>query len=323
MAIVIEVLSKNNKTVAHHYFDKDLVTVGRGYKNDLRLEDPYICENHLKIEHCVETGNISCLDEGSLNGCSINGKQLSSGNISRSDIVTLGRTRLRFFDANLGVEPTSLLSSLEESLAWLNNLTICMLLTAIFVILQIAESFYMTFDEVTAVKLFTDNFWQIFGLCVWPLLILLMAKMVKKEVRIVGLFSVMWLFLISIQLTTPVMGVLYFNFDSAIWLEWMDTAIFAAIFFSFIWFTLFLAFHQSSHKRNVLSILATGIVLVFALGLHKMNDDFSPRPDYDNSVYPPMYLLTKPVTSVDFAKQTDKLFKQIDKDIKTAEGKQK
>ena len=148
-----------------------------------------------------------------------------------------------------------------------------------------------------------------------------MAKLVKKEVRIIGLFSVMWLFLISIQLTTPIIGVLYFNFDSATWLELMDTAIFAGIFFSFIWFTLFLAFHQSSHKRNVLSILATGVVLVFALGLHKLDDDFSARPDYDNSVYPPMYLSTEPITSDEFAKQTDSLFEQITKDLKTAEGK--
>jgi hypothetical protein len=320
MAIVIEVLSKNNKTIAHHYYDKDIVSIGRGYKNDLRLDDPYICESHLQIKRCEETGSISYFDEGSLNGCSINGKQLTSGTISRSDIITLGRTRLRFFDANHRVEPTSLLSSLEESLAWLNNITVCILLTITFAILQIAESYYMTFDEVTLVKLFTDNFWQIFGLCVWPLLIVVMAKMVKKEVRIVGLFSVMWLFLISIQLTTPVIGVLYFNFDSASWLEWLDTIIFASIFFSFIWFTLFLAFHQSSHKRNVLSILATGIVLVFALGLHKMNDDFSPRPDYDNSVYPPMYLTTVPVSSIDFAKQADKLFEQIDKDLQAVEG---
>lgn len=321
MAIVIEVLSKNNKTIAHYYFDKNIISIGRGYKNDLRLDDPYICENHLQIERCDETGIISFLDEGSLNGCSINGKQLNSSQLTHLDIVTLGRTRLRIFDANHSVEPTSLLSNLEQSLAWLNNLTVCFLLTAIFVILQITESYYMTFDEVTVVKLFTDNFWQIFGLCVWPVLIVLMAKLVKKEVRIVGLFSVMWLFLISIQVTTPVMGVLYFNFDSATWLELVDTAIFASIFFSFIWFTLFLAFHQSSHKRNVLSILATGIVMVFALGLHKLDDDFSPRPDYDNSVYPPMYLTTKPVTSIDFANQTESLFEQIARDLKKAEGK--
>ena len=79
-------------------------------------------------------------------------KPLAAGKVSPSDVVTLGRTRLRVFDANQSVGPTSLLSSLEESLTWLNNLTVCILLTIIFVVLQITESYYMTFDEVTLVS---------------------------------------------------------------------------------------------------------------------------------------------------------------------------
>lgn len=323
MAIVIEVLSKNNKTVSHHFYDKSSLTIGRGYKSDFRIDDPYVCANHIRVERNLDHNTIEFTDQTSLNGTSVNGQSMRSSALTHADILVVGRTKLRIFDADLSVAPTSILSGLEASLEWLNQLTVCLLLAVLFALITITDSYLDEIQDITLVKLFANNFWEIAAFCLWPPIIALLAKLVKKEVRIIGIFSVMWLFLILIQITGLSMGVLYFNFDAAIWLEWIDTILFSCIFFAFIWFTLFLAFHQSVRKRNILSTIATGIVLVPIIGLPQLNDSFKARPDYDSSVYPPIYIMTTPISTQQFLQDSNGLFDKLNSELADEKAQQK
>ena len=47
MAIVVELLARNGRPIKHFFFDKNQITIGRGYNNDLTLDDPYVCAGHI------------------------------------------------------------------------------------------------------------------------------------------------------------------------------------------------------------------------------------------------------------------------------------
>ncbi len=71
-------------------------TIGRGFGNDLILEDPHISPEHLRLDWNAERG-WSAADLGSDNGLFINSIDLSrrSVTLSPGDEITIGRTRFR------------------------------------------------------------------------------------------------------------------------------------------------------------------------------------------------------------------------------------
>ena len=49
MAIVLELLSRKDQTLKYFKFNKPEILVGRDHHCDLRLEDPYISAEHVRI----------------------------------------------------------------------------------------------------------------------------------------------------------------------------------------------------------------------------------------------------------------------------------
>lgn len=107
MALIVEVLDARTGDVrARHRLDgAAAITVGRGYDNDVILDDPYADARHARIA-VDETGAIVVDDLGSVN-------QLVTGDDARQarivarpgDEVRIGRTRLRFRDPGAPLPP--------------------------------------------------------------------------------------------------------------------------------------------------------------------------------------------------------------------------
>ncbi len=98
----IEVLARNGDVKSRHRFDQLPIRIGRGYDNDLILDDPHIAPMHACVE-LTESGSLNLRDLSTQNGIVQNGKRESI--IALSDnIVRLGHTNLRIRDAAFKVE---------------------------------------------------------------------------------------------------------------------------------------------------------------------------------------------------------------------------
>lgn len=69
------------------------ILVGRS-KTDIIINDPRISREHIKLEFNPETGKLLFLDLKSLNGCQINGTNLTSGELKDGDKIQIGNTVL-------------------------------------------------------------------------------------------------------------------------------------------------------------------------------------------------------------------------------------
>jgi pSer/pThr/pTyr-binding forkhead associated (FHA) protein len=98
----IEVLARNGDVKSRHRFDQLPIRIGRGYHNDLILDDPYIAVQHASVE-ITDLGSLSLRDLGTQNGIVLNGKRESIITLS-DNIVRLGHTNLRIRDATFKVE---------------------------------------------------------------------------------------------------------------------------------------------------------------------------------------------------------------------------
>ena len=93
----IEVLARNGEVKSRHRFDQLPIRIGRGYDNDLILDDPYIAAQHANVE-MTESGSLNLRDFSTQNGIVLNGQRESIVALN-DNIVRLGHTNLRIRNA--------------------------------------------------------------------------------------------------------------------------------------------------------------------------------------------------------------------------------
>ena len=109
-------------------------------------------------------------------------------------------------------------------------------------------------------------------------------------------------------------NVVTFNLHPGTWFSWFELLLFAALTGGFIWLTLFIGFHQTNKRRNVIAFIMSAIVIgpIYVLGFLN-SGDFSPRPSYDPILLPPAYNLTGSIDTQAFIQKSDSLFLSVDK----------
>jgi|GEM_PF-2297717 len=115
--IIIELLSPKGKAIeSRHIFDKDKVSLGRSYSNDLILDDEYVSPEHILIS--FDDGIIQLQDLSSENGILVNNipeNESGTVEVKSGDIISLGTTRLKIFSPEHPVEPARILNKPSDA----------------------------------------------------------------------------------------------------------------------------------------------------------------------------------------------------------------
>jgi hypothetical protein len=107
--VIIEEINRLGHVVNRHKFDRLPVTAGRGYDNDLILDDPYVSPKHIVIHQTEDGWQIE--DLNSENGIKLKASatQSQGNHLASGDDIILGRTRLRLLSPEHPVAQTHLL----------------------------------------------------------------------------------------------------------------------------------------------------------------------------------------------------------------------
>jgi hypothetical protein len=103
----IEILSRHDEVVARHRIQfAEEARIGRGYDNDVILDDPYVAACHLRIAR-DESGALVAEDLGSANGLFVNEdrRRVERVVLDGKGSIRIGRTRLRIRQAGHAVAP--------------------------------------------------------------------------------------------------------------------------------------------------------------------------------------------------------------------------
>jgi hypothetical protein len=314
MAIVLELLSRKNIPLKHYKFEQDYVCVGRDFNNDLRLDDPYICPSHMLVAIDPESGKLMVNDCQSANGIKVNNKFVRQATLNAHDIIKIGRTRLRIIDTKVPLAEAMPLSELEEKLSWLNQSFLAICLSIVCLVYLSLSKYLGSVQEFNLIKALPSELGQLAIFCLWPLSFAILAKVVKKESHIVSQFSLMWLVVLLANVLILMQKVAIFNVHPGPWFTWLELLTFAMVIGGFIWLSLFIAFHQTNRRRNIIASSMTFIILapIYALGFLN-TDEFSTRPSYNPILLPPTYNITSAAQTGDFIEHADNLFTQVDK----------
>lgn len=105
--IYAEVLDRRGRVRERVPLEDLPFSIGRDYHNRLILDDPYVCARHAQIERSAD-GGLVLRDLESRNGVICGGQRVSELTLESDSVIRLGRTVLRFRDAEAGV-PAALL----------------------------------------------------------------------------------------------------------------------------------------------------------------------------------------------------------------------
>jgi hypothetical protein len=314
MAIVLELLSRKNIPIKHYKFEQDYVCVGRDFNNDLRLDDPYVCPSHMLVAIDPETGKLMVNDCQSTNGIKVNNKFVRQATLNSLDVIKIGRTRLRIIDTKVPLAEAIPLSELEENLSWLNQSFLAICLSFVCLSFLLLSKYLGSVQEFSLIKALPSELGELAVFCIWPLSFAILAKVVKKESHMVSQFNLTWLMILLANALIFVQKIAIFNIHPGAWFTWLELLIFAIVIGGFIWLSLFTAFHQTNHRRNVIACSMTFIILapIYALGFLN-TEEFSTRPSYNPVLLPPIYNITSAAQTDTFINQANGLFIQVDK----------
>jgi hypothetical protein len=104
--IWVEILSRQQEIAARFRIVGTEARIGRGYANDVIIDDPYVASEHLRLFR-DEAGRLVVEDLGSANGVYLDGskQRLELLLVDGKQPIRIGRTYLRIREGNFAVEP--------------------------------------------------------------------------------------------------------------------------------------------------------------------------------------------------------------------------
>src|SRR5579863_989254 len=104
--IWVEILSRQLGVIARHRCAGPEIRIGRGYENDIVLDDPYVAAAHLRITRSAD-GVLMAEDLGSANGLFVgtSKERVRRAIIEGDHTLRVGHTLLRIREADFAVAP--------------------------------------------------------------------------------------------------------------------------------------------------------------------------------------------------------------------------
>ena len=102
----VEILSRQREVANRFRIDGPEAHIGRGYDNDVVVDDPYVAAQHLRVFR-DESGQLVAEDMGSVNGTFLDGdnSRLARIMVDGTNPIRIGRTYLRVRESSHAVEP--------------------------------------------------------------------------------------------------------------------------------------------------------------------------------------------------------------------------
>ena len=130
----VEVLSRDGGVASRARIDRDEARVGRGFDNDVVVDDPHVAPHHLRVFR-AEDGELVVEDLGTVNGLfSEHGaSRVQRLRIADGPGIRIGRTVLRIHDAAHPVAPEKPLTPPRAHASWAAGLTVALFATILLV----------------------------------------------------------------------------------------------------------------------------------------------------------------------------------------------
>lgn len=319
MELIIEEISRGQKLLHRHKYQQVQVSVGRGYQNDIILSDPHVCAEHLDI---IYNGNDWILkDKNTLNGSFVGRNKLHGDThdhkIRSGDIVTLGKSQIRFIFPDHNV-PESIIFSPFESL--INFARHPMILAFSIILFGCLSAWVFHLNQAKVVNfshLLVPTIAALVLFSLWPLCLSLTSFLTKNDARTFSQLGISFLFFNLFYVNDVFEKFIAFNFSSHALISDITLILPVIITFGLFWLNCHIGFHMSEKRRIV---IASSLTLIFLGGSHLIKlskqPEFDPKPRYNAALMTPSFQLNKGSSVSTFVEDSRALFVTTSQEVK-------
>ena len=315
--IIIEEISRNHKLLHRHKLNRNEVSIGRNYHNDIILTDPHICPQHLSLKYSQGIWHLS--DNNSVNGTllenSLDKRQDAHQQvISDGDVIILGKSQLRILFSDHQVSDTIALSPFESLIDLIRHPIAVFINVALFMLIAGNISYLNQQVETNISQLFVSAFSMSLLFSLWPAGVALVSHLTKNEPRILAQFGISFVFFILMWFSDLLEEIVAFNSASNSALGLLTALLPILLAFSLFWLNSYIGFHMSAKRRAVVAISITALLFggTYLLQYSKKRE-FNPHPNYNATIMAPVFLIAPSKSVDDFIKQSNDLFEQANK----------
>ena len=290
--LIIQIGIRHSRVAEVFRSDGQSVCIGRNFKNDIVLTDPYVAPDQICITRVDEKWMIQVLDQ--TNPVYINGVPVDEDIIEviSGDRLTLGRTTLSIFSENHKMEPTRklLLAS------WLHRDTIGLLYPILAVLFVACMEGFLDYVQFSSSK---DDWKEYLGLGIIATFVLFAwASLWAIAGRI---FRHQHHFPAQLLATALIYGVLVLALILVGYVEYATSSLFVAqflgysiSFLAFAWLLRINLLFATNVKRAVaVSVAVSGICIFFVIAMTNIyKADFNANPYHSESLKPPFAHIT-------------------------------
>jgi len=308
--IILEEVNRLGHVTGRHVFDHFPLSIGRGYQNDLIIDDPFVSAQHVVINETENGWHVE--DRQSENGIKyrFHSTQSHLNHLNSGDEIILGRTRLRLLSPWHPVPKTSLLptkSSISKMLAY-PTVTIGVIAVAIIILLIDAQ--LSTAIKTGAEKLLASILPPFLFALFWAGFWTFVGRVITHRASFIPHFVAAILVFIISTSTATLSEYITYNLHTTLPATLIEFIIIGFTLAGLLYVNLSNSTNLNRYSTLVTSHSVAWTVLLLGLFMQYVNKpDFSHSPDYASDLKPPFAKVTRSQSLEDFIKDSEEIFK--------------
>lgn len=300
-ALVLEIADQRGRLLQRVRLGPGPCTIGRGYRNDVMLDDPYVDPDHLRIEP-NEAGDWIVTDLGSANGTTVvtTGHFLKQGLLQVGHELRIGHTSIRVVSVDQPVPPAQRLGDSTGVLGrYVEPRRAAVILGGALVLTGVSQ-YLGSSSEQSFAELATPGLSLLLLAALWATVWAFTNRIVAHRFRLISHLA--WAALIAVGYSILGIGLEWLEFlgprfDWSVVQVGLGTGIFATLLAGHL--QLVTDWPAARQWRVSLVSAVAGLVVIGIIGQSKWLDDGENTNDVDQSALKPVSARLIPSSSTD------------------------
>ena len=310
--LIVEIASKEGTRIERIALDESGLSIGRAWNSDIIIQDRFVDPDHLGLS-LSEDQQIIITDFSTTNGSRLASKYFKgvASPYRFGDVVAIGDTRLKIFDAHESVAATALRSSWFLLAERFSSVKALCVLTLLALVIQAAISYSSSPELLRREDLFVAGFGVLILLLVWSLLLGFIAKLLRGESNVKPLWVLGCLAIIVVNIASLVLLIVKFNLQDVSLGKSLSVVVFGAVSICLLAGVLSYVTHLGNRSKwlaSLLVMLSLYAVVESDEYLKEPHQAWSSSTKTEQATLPPAFLLRKGVSIEDYLQQTNSLF---------------
>ena len=316
MAVIVEVLNKQQKVTERHKFEQPEVTLGRAFDNDVILFNKHVCPYHAKLQQ-DEEGQWWLEDLSSVNGSFVAGPKavLAKEQLRSGELCWLGEQALRLYDDAHPVAATLPFSLVGQKLQAMGHWFFILLFALVIAADHIVE-IWLTLpkqvEHLWPLRL-TDIPKNLLMFCIWPAVLALWSRFNQQESHFLPQLSLTYAALACSAVWGAFCYWLGFNLDGSAVAQLLEvlgySLILAAMFSGNLWLATHWSIKAQTSVAVAVALLATSGQWA---GLLTPPSPFDRSLQYDSRLLPLSFYLGQGKDMQQYEQDLQQLFEQVE-----------